>query len=105
MESNMPWTARAYQGPVEAIEAARAALQAALEDGTYTAHQIAMVMPAFGEPPGPPALMDPAGEVSFGFAMAEGVEHAIPPGCKLIQPRIAAVVMGVGGLSSEQAED
>lgn len=105
MENNMPaWTARAYQGPLANIEAARAALQAALEAGTYTAHQLDLVRPPLGEPPTPPALMQ-EGECTFGFAIAEGVEYLTPEGCREINPCFAALVLGIGGLSSEPTED
>ena len=82
----------------------RAALQAALEAGTYTAHQLDLVRPPYGEPPAPPPLMQ-EGEAIFGFALAEGVEHSIPEGCREVNPKFAAIILGIGGLSSEPIEE
>ncbi len=92
------WITRAFEGSLEDIEAARAALQAALEAGTYTAHQIPWegVRPAFGGLPGPPTHKDSATR-TFGFYVASGVEYEVPPGCIEVNDYITAIVMGVGG--------
>jgi hypothetical protein len=91
------WIARAFQGSYEDIQGARAELQAALEDGVYTSHQIDLVRPAFNEPPAEPATMV-EGEYIFGFAIAEGTDYPIPEGCREVNPRIAAIVLGIGGI-------
>jgi hypothetical protein len=98
------WIARAFQGSYEDVQAARAELQGALNSGVYTAHQIDLVRPAFDEPPNPPVLVID-NEYSFGFAIAQGVEYPTPEGCCKINPNIAAVVLGIGGMSSDSIEN
>lgn len=94
------WTARAFQGSVEDIEAARTALQEDLENGIYTGHEIDLIRPAFDEPPGPPAVMN-EGQATFGFAIAEGVEYDTPEGCVEVNPFIAGIVLGISGWQSD----
>jgi hypothetical protein len=98
------WIARAFQGSYEDIQAARAELQAALENGVYNGHQIDLVRPAFDEPPADPVIMAD-GEYSFGFAIAQGIDYDTPEGCQEINSRIAAIVLGIGGLPLEATED
>ena len=91
------WIAYAFQGPVAAIEAARIALQAGIVAGTISAHQIALIRPPFGEPPGPPAILR-HGEATFGFVLVAGLDYPTPQGCEVVHPMIAGVVLGISGM-------
>ena len=45
------------------------------------------------------------GEAIFGFALAEGVEYSTPEGCSEVNPKFAAIILGIGCLSSEPIEE
>jgi hypothetical protein len=96
------WTFRAYQGPLECIEATRSALYAALEDGSLSRHQIDLINPPLDQPPAPPAVMI-EGEAVFGFAIAAGVDLPAPQNCRAINPRFAGMVLGISGPQNEAA--
>jgi hypothetical protein len=86
-----PWGYRAYIGPLAAIEAAHAALQFALETGTYTRHEIDGV-----QDPIPSFVEDDM--MMFGFFIASGVEHETPAGCQKVRDKFAALMLDVGGV-------
>jgi hypothetical protein len=101
MENNMSaWIAVAYQGSAKAVQTARASLHKALEDGTYTAHDIAVVRPASPTDPALPPIMEKQGDAVFGFLIAEGVKgpwEVAPTGCFRVSHALAALSLGVGG--------